>query len=232
MKTTRNIAIVVAAGTGSRFGGELPKQFLPLGGKPMVVHSLELFERSDLIDEVILVVSEEYLAYASQAIVDQYRLHKIRKITGGGETRQESVFAGLSACPTGIDLVAIHDSARPFLEKDLFENVMAKAAETGAAILAVKARESVKFCETGSIGKTLKRDSVWIAQTPQVFRFADILSAHKRAEAAQNRDATDDAELFEQYCGPVTLVPGSHNNIKITTPADFILAQEIIKGLI
>jgi 2-C-methyl-D-erythritol 4-phosphate cytidylyltransferase len=232
MKTTRNIAIVVAAGTGSRFGGELPKQFMPLGGKPMIVHSLELFEKSDLIDEVILVVSDDYLAYASQAIVDQYNLRKIRKITCGGETRQESVLAGLSACPTGIDLVAIHDAARPFLEKDLLEDVMAKAAETGAAILAVKARESIKLCETGFIAKSLKRDSVWIAQTPQVFRFADILSAHKRADAAQYADATDDAELFEQYCGPVTLVPSSHNNIKITTPADFVLAQEIIKGQI
>jgi 2-C-methyl-D-erythritol 4-phosphate cytidylyltransferase len=232
MKTTRNIAIVVAAGTGSRFGGQLPKQFLPLGGKPMILHSLELFEKSDLVDEIVLVVSNDFLAYASQAIVDKYELHKIRKITCGGETRQESVLAGLSACPTGIDLVAIHDAARPFLAPDLFANVMAKAAETGAAILAVKAKESIKLCENGLIGKSLKRDSVWIAQTPQVFHCADILSAHKRAEAASNNDATDDAQLYEQYCGPVTLVPGSYNNIKITTPADFILAQEIIKGQI
>jgi 2-C-methyl-D-erythritol 4-phosphate cytidylyltransferase len=229
MKTSINMAIVVAAGTGSRIGGELPKQFLQLGNKPMIVHSLDLFERSDLIDEVVLVVHQDYLAYASQAIVDEYKLHKIRKITCGGETRQESVLAGLSACPTGIDLVAIHDSARPFLADDLFNSVMAKASETGAAILAVQAKESIKMGDNGIVIKTLKRDSIWIAQTPQVFRLAAILDAHQRAAAAKN-EATDDSELYEQYCGPVSIIPGSHNNIKITTPADLILAREIIKG--
>jgi 2-C-methyl-D-erythritol 4-phosphate cytidylyltransferase len=231
MKTTRNIAIVVAAGTGSRIGGVLPKQFLPICDKPMMVYSLELFEKSDLIDEIILVVHQDYLSYASQAIVDEYKLRKIRKITAGGETRQESVLAGLSACPTGIDLVAIHDAARPFLSDDLFKLVMTRAAETGAAILAVQAKESIKLGDKGVISKTLKRDTIWIAQTPQVFRFTGILDAHQRAEAAQF-EATDDSELFEQYGGQVAIVPGSHNNIKITTPADLVLAQAIIKGQI
>jgi len=229
MKTSRNIAIVVAAGGGTRFGGDLPKQFLPLGGKPMVVHSLEFFERSRLIDEIIFVVSQEYIVYASQAIVDQYDLGKIRKLTTGGDTRQESVMAGLTACPSGINLVAIHDAVRPFISPDLFESVMAKAAVTGAAILAVPATESVKLGENEIISKTLRRNTVWIAQTPQVFRFDGILEAHKRAENARN-EATDDSELFEQYIGPVALVRGSYNNIKITTKGDFVLAQEILKG--
>jgi 2-C-methyl-D-erythritol 4-phosphate cytidylyltransferase len=229
MKTTRNIAIVVAAGTGSRFGGELPKQFLQLGRKPMVVHSLELFEKSPLIDEIVLVVAEDYMAFASQAIVDQYGLHKVRKITAGGETRQESVLAGLSACPSGIDLAAIHDAARPFVTSDLLESVMFKAVEMGAAILAVPAKDSIKIGEGGMISKTLRRDTVWIAQTPQVFRFDSILDAHRRAEAALN-EATDDSELYEQYCGQVALVRGSNNNFKITTPGDLVLAEEILKG--
>jgi 2-C-methyl-D-erythritol 4-phosphate cytidylyltransferase len=231
MKVSRNIAIVVAAGTGSRIGGELPKQFLPLGGEPMAVHCLALFERSALIDEVILVVNEDYLSYASQAIVDEYHFHKIRKITCGGKTRQESVLAGLSACPAGIDLVAIHDAARPFLTNELFEQVMSRASGTGAAILAVQTKDSVKAVDKGIITKSLKRDTIWLAQTPQVFRFDGILDAYRRAEAARN-DATDDSELYEQYCGQVAIVPGSYNNIKITTPADLVLAQEIIKGLI
>jgi 2-C-methyl-D-erythritol 4-phosphate cytidylyltransferase len=231
MKTSRNIAIVVAAGSGSRFGGEVPKQFLPLGGKPMIAYSLELFEKSDLIDEIVLVVHQDYLAYVSQAIVDEYKLHKIRKITAGGETRQESVLAGLTACPTGIDLVAIHDAARPFLASDLFGRVMSQAAKTGAAILAVQAKESIKVGEKGIVSKTLKRDTVWVAQTPQVFRFTEILEAHQRAEASKF-EATDDSEIFEQYGGKVAIVPGSYNNIKITTPSDMVLAQEIIKGLL
>jgi len=229
MKTTRNIAIVVAAGSGSRLGGELPKQFQKLVNKPMLVYSLELFEKSPLIDEVVLVVASDYLVYASQSIVDYYKFDKVRKITSGGETRQESVLAGLTACPQGIDLVAIHDAARPFLTSTMLEAVMQKASETGAAILAVPAKDSIKIAEDGAIVKTLKRDTIWIAQTPQVFHFDAILDAHRRGEAARN-DATDDSELYEQYIGKVAIVMGSYNNIKITTPADFILAQEIIRG--
>jgi 2-C-methyl-D-erythritol 4-phosphate cytidylyltransferase len=229
MKTSRNIAIVVAAGIGNRFGGVMPKQFQKLANKPLVVHSLELFQKSSLIDEIVLVVSEEYMAYASQAIVDEWHIHKVRKITAGGKTRQESVLAGLTACSNGIVLVAIHDAARPFIAEDLFREVMAIAAVTGAAILAVPAKESIKIAKDGIITKSLRRDSIWIAQTPQVFRFDNILSAHQRAEAARN-EATDDAELYEQYCGPVSIVNGSQNNIKITSPYDFILAQEILKN--
>jgi 2-C-methyl-D-erythritol 4-phosphate cytidylyltransferase len=229
MKTTRNIAIVAAAGSGSRFGSELPKQFQLLGGKPMIVHSLEFFEKQGLVDEIVLVVSQDYLVYTSQAIVDRYALHKVRKITAGGETRQESVLAGLSACPAGIDLVAIHDAARPFLADDLFRQVMAKGAENGAAILAVPASESLKMAKDGFVSRTIKRDSIWIAQTPQVFRFESIVEAHQRAEAAHNK-ASDDSELYEQYCGPVAIVQGSYKNIKITSPGDFVQAQEIFRG--
>lgn len=229
MKTRRNTAIVVAAGGGSRFGGEIPKQFTDLLGKPLVVYCLELFERCNLIDEVVLVVSEDYLVFASQEIVDRFRLKKINKLTTGGENRQESVLAGLSACQAGADLVVIHDAVRPLLTMDLLRKTIEKAAETGGAILAVPSRESVKLVESGSVVRTLIRNTVWIAQTPQVFRFDKILDAHKRAEAAGN-EATDDSELYEQYCGRVDVVHGSHNNIKVTTPGDLILAAELLRG--
>ena len=229
MRTERNIAIIVAAGVGNRLGGELPKQFQAIGGKPMAVHSLELFEKSPLIDEIVFVVSDDHLVYASQAIVDHYGFKKIRKITAGGKTRQESVLAGLTACPSGINLVIIHDAARPFMTTSLLEKVILKAGEIGGAILAVPAKDSIKVGEDGIISKTLRRNTVWIAQTPQVFRFDKILEAHKRGEAARN-EATDDSELYEQYIGQVALVMGSYNNIKITTPGDMILAQEIFKG--
>lgn len=229
MKTRRNTAIVTAAGGGSRFGGEVPKQFTDLLGKPLVVYCLELFERCNLIDEVVLVVAEDYLVHASQEIVDRFRLKKINKLTTGGENRRESVLAGLSACHTGADLVVIHDAVRPLLTMDLLSKTIEKAAETGGAILAVPSRESVKLVESGSIVRTLIRDTVWIAQTPQVFRFDKILDAHRRAEAADN-EATDDSELYEQYCGRVDVVHGSYNNIKVTTPGDLILAAELLRG--
>jgi 2-C-methyl-D-erythritol 4-phosphate cytidylyltransferase len=230
MKTSRNIAIVVAGGSGKRFDDEKPKQYHRLGGKPVIAYCLELFEKSDLIDEVVLVVSDDYLVYASQEIVDKSGYRKIKKITTGGESRQESVMAGLSACPTGIDLAIIHDAVRPFLAKDLLHAVIKKADETGAAILAVPARETVKLVKGQLIEKTPIRDTVWIAQTPQVFRFGSILEAHKRAEAARN-EATDDSQLYEQYCGEVTIVRGSYNNIKITTRGDLALAEEIYREI-
>jgi 2-C-methyl-D-erythritol 4-phosphate cytidylyltransferase len=229
MKTRRNTALVVAAGGGNRFGGELPKQFADLSGKPIIVYCLELFERCNLIDEVVLVVAEDYLVHASREIVDRFRLKKINKLTTGGESRQESVMAGLSACQRGTDLVVIHDAVRPLLTMDLLRKTIEKAAETGGAILAVPSRESVKMVEGESIVRTLTRDTVWIAQTPQVFNVEKILDAHRRAEAAGN-EATDDSELYEQYCGRVAVVHGSHNNIKITTHGDLILAAELLRG--
>jgi len=230
MKTSRNIAIVVAGGIGKRFEDELPKQYHALGGKPVICHCLDLFERSDLVDEVVLVVSDDYLVYASHEIVDKHGHRKIKKITTGGESRQESVLAGLTACPRGIDLAVIHDAVRPFLAKDLLYAVIKKAMETGAAILAVPARETVKLAKGQIIEKTPLRDTVWIAQTPQVFRFDSILEAHKRAEAAQN-EATDDSQLYEQFCGAVSIVRGSYNNIKITTRGDLAMAGEILREI-
>jgi 2-C-methyl-D-erythritol 4-phosphate cytidylyltransferase len=228
MKTNRDIALVVAAGTGDRFGGTLPKQFVDLAGKPVVLHCLELFERCDLIDEIVLVVPEDYLVYASTEIVDKSGLKKVHKITAGGETRQESVHAGLSACHPGGDLVVIHDAVRPLLRMTHLRETIEKAAETGAAIMAVPSKESVKLVEDNTIVRTLVRDTVWIAQTPQVFRYDSILDAHNRAEAAGN-EATDDAQLYEQYYGAVAVVRGSYDNIKITTAADLILAEELTR---
>ena len=124
MKTRRNTAIVVAGGTGSRFGEDIPKQYIELGSKPIICYCLDLFEKCNLIDEVLVVVGENYLGYVSQAIVDKYGYRKIKKITTGGETRQESVFSGLSACSTRIDLAIIHDAVRPFLAMDLLKKTI------------------------------------------------------------------------------------------------------------
>ncbi len=230
MKTRRNIAILVAAGSGSRMKSELPKQFMDLAGKPIVAYSLDLFERCKLIDEIILVVSEDYLVYASQELVDKYDYNKIKKITTGGDTRQESVFAGLSACPPISDIVVIHDAARPLLTMGLLERTIKTAENADASILAVRVKESVKLSDGKIVIKTLNRETVWISQTPQTFDFEKILDAHKRAETAEY-ESTDDSELYEKYCGKVTIVRGSYNNIKITTQADFALARELLREM-
>lgn len=206
----------------------LPKQYLQIAGKPILAMAADAFEKSVLIDEIILVVAEEYLAYASYEIVDKYKLKKVSKIISGGTTRQESVLAGLSASPQVTDYVAIHDGVRPFIRQTLIEQLFDSVKTIGAAIPAVKVKETIKLVENNLIESTVPREKAYLAQTPQVFRFESILEVHRKA-ADQKYEATDDAMLAEQYGMRVAVVPGYYDNIKITTAEDLILAEEILK---
>ncbi len=228
MKTRRNIAVIVAAGAGKRMESKLPKQFIEIGGKPVLAHTIDRFDRCSIIDEIILVVPDDYLAYASRAIVGRYSYKKIKKITAGGETRQESVLAGLSACPRITDDVAIHDGVRPFVRGSLIEELFIKVKETKAVIPAIRAKDTVKYVEKSIILKTLPRENIYLAQTPQVFCYKDIFDIHKKAAEAEF-EASDDAMLAEQYHMKVAVVPGYYDNIKIAHPEDLILAEEILK---
>ncbi len=228
MKTRRNLAVIVAGGTGTRMGADMPKQYLDIHGKPILAWAITPFERSRLIDEIILVVHQDYLAYASQAIVDKYGFKKINKITTAGENRQESVLAGLTACPRTTDIVAIHDGVRPIVSNTLIETLFEQVNETRGAIPAIKAKETVKYVNDDMFCKTLPRDNIYLAQTPQVFQFQTIFEIHKKAAEAET-DASDDASLAERYGLPVKVVEGSYDNIKITTPEDLILAKELMR---
>ena len=228
MKTRRNLAVIAASGQGKRMGSELPKQFMELAGKPMLFWTIKCFERCNLIDEIILVVPEDYLIYASTAIVDKFKLKKINKIITGGETRQESVLAGLSACPRTTGLVAIHDAVRPFVRDEMISRLFSKVTEIRAAIPAVKVKDSVKYVNEDMIAKTLPRDNIYLAQTPQVFYYPTILEIHQKAAEAEY-EATDDSQLAEQYGHEVLVVDGHYDNIKITTPEDMKLAEEILR---
>lgn len=222
------MAVIAASGLGVRMQAELPKQFLDLAGKPLLYWTISCFERCRLIDEIILVVPEEYLAYTSQAIVDKFAFKKIHKITTGGKTRQESVFAGLTACPRATDNVAIHDGVRPFVRDTLIDALFESVNPNQAAIPAVKAKETVKIVDNQMLAKTLSRDNIYLAQTPQVFYYPAILEIHQKA-AEQEFEATDDAMLAEQYGLDVKVIEGHYDNIKITTPEDMVLAKEILK---
>ena len=228
MKTRRNLAVIVASGTGTRMNSSMPKQFIEVLGKPVLVWTIECFEKSNLIDEIVLVVPNDYLAYTSQAIVDTYGFKKIRKITGGGETRQESVLAGLAACPRSLDKVAIHDGVRPIVRQSLIEEVFETASETNGAIPAVKVKETVKIVDQDMYAKTLPRDNIYLAQTPQVFSYPTIFDIHKQA-AETEFEASDDAMLAEHFGHKVKIINGYYDNIKITTPEDLVLAKEILK---
>jgi len=223
-----NIALVVAGGTGSRMQSGRRKQYLELQGVPVVVMTLRVFDASALINRIVLVVPEDDLSYCRDDLIAKAGFTKPVELVAGGRTRQGSVLNGLQAMAAADDdLVVIHDAVRPFLQASELAACIETAAETGACILALKAFDTLKKTgPDGRISTTLDRKSVWLAQTPQVFRYGKIHAAHVRAKQA-GIEVTDDAALLEMADQPVSLVPGSRQNIKITTPEDLALAVAI-----
>ena len=221
----RVCAIVVAAGNSSRMGG-IDKLFAELLGRPLLYWTLAAFRRCKVIDDVIVVSSRPNLERVD-ALVREWNLStKVRATVPGGETRQDSVRAGIDAS-TRPDIVVIHDGARPLVTPDLIERGVALARATGAALCAVPARDTVKVAdgEPPLVSATLSRETVWLAQTPQCFDRELLLRAHGMAEG----QATDDAALVEAIGAPVTIYEGSTSNIKVTTPEDLLLAEALMR---
>lgn len=221
-------AVIPAAGSGVRMGGAVPKPFLPLGGIPLLARTLLRLARSQVIDAYVLVVPPGTEETCAQSVVAAYRLPGVARIVPGGTVRQASVWAGLQALPPGTDLVLVHDAARPCVPVGVVRATVEAAARDGAAVAAVPATETVKEARAdGRVLRTLPRETLWIAQTPQVFARALILEAHAAA-AADGFLGTDDAALVERLGRPVTLVPGSAENIKVTHPADLEVAARLL----
>lgn len=223
-----NIAIIVAAGRGMRVGGERPKQFRELAGMPLIVRALLCFEESTTIDETIAVVpaaeTAGFLGFAGR-----YKLSKLTHVVSGGQTRTESVWRGLQAVRAATaEVVAIHDGVRPFVKAEEIDACVRAAQDCGAAILAVSATDTIKEIRDGKIVRTLKREDLRHALTPQCFQYELLRRAYEHALAAQ-MDATDDSALVEQLGASVAIVEGSARNIKITRPEDFALAEMILK---
>ncbi|WP_406677347.1 2-C-methyl-D-erythritol 4-phosphate cytidylyltransferase [Moorella sp. ACPs] len=221
--------IVAAAGQGRRLGAGSNKVFLPLGGKPILAHTLAVAEASPLVDEVIVVTRPEDIPLCHRVVATgPYR--KVRQIVAGGKERQDSIAAGLKAVAPGTEWVAVHDGARPFLSPALLERVIAAARDTGAAIAALPVKETIKRGNTEDlVTATLERRGLWAVQTPQVFRREWLAAAYREAEI-NGWQATDDAALVERAGYPVKLVPGEEVNIKITTPGDMVLARALMAG--
>lgn len=223
------VAIIVAGGIGKRIGdSNLPKQFLILRDKPILAHTVEKFEKCDLIDEIILVVPEDYLGYCSQAIVDKYSFNKIKRIICGGEERQDSVNKGLKACPDNTSIVAIHDGVRPFISSEKISESINLCEQKKAVILAVPAKDTIKRVEDGLAITTLDRKKLWLVQTPQVFEYKLILDAYEKARE-DSFVGTDDSILVERLGYEVTVLKGEYQNIKITTAEDLIIAEKILE---
>ncbi len=221
-KDSRIIALIVAAGTGSRFGGDIPKQFTKIGGRTVLEASCAAFEKSDVIDDIVVVCSEEYLDYVGSLLSD---ISKLRAAVLGGAERQDSVRAGLRAlCKKSSvvkknEIVLVHDAARPYLTGELIEKVAAAAYESGAAVPVVRPKDTVRTAE-----KTLDRNSLFSVQTPQGFKL-DILAAAYEKAYADGFAGTDEASVAERAGYEISLVEGDYKNKKITTPEDISLNE-------
>ncbi len=209
-------------------GGQIPKQYLSLGGHPVVIHSLRVLQFCPLVDEIILSVPQSDMEYCMNQIVDRYDFSKVRKIVPGGEERQDSVRHALEEVWDNVDVVIVHDAVRPFVTEHMLNQVVELARSKGAAIIGLPMRDTVK--QVGSdqvIECTVDRRSLWLAQTPQAFRRDWLLEAHRKAHAEGIR-ATDDAYLIEWLGHPVRVVEGSGDNIKVTRPEDITIGEAIL----
>ena len=222
----KNTAIVLAAGQGKRMHTKIQKQFLEIKGYPVLYYSLRCFQDSPLIEDIILVTGEESVLYCQKEIVDKYGFTKVTKIIPGGKERYDSVYQGLLACENS-DYVLIHDGARPFITEEILERGLTGAEETGACAVGMPSKDTVKIADEGGyIAETPDRSKVWMIQTPQIFQYALIRSAHESIRTREMSNVTDDAMVVEQETGiKVRLAEGSYQNIKITTPEDLGVAE-------
>jgi 2-C-methyl-D-erythritol 4-phosphate cytidylyltransferase/2-C-methyl-D-erythritol 2,4-cyclodiphosphate synthase len=218
--------IIVAAGRGNRMGSPLNKVYLPLGEDAVILHCLRAFENSGLVNSYVVVANKSDLSFC-RTLLNSYPLTKLAGIAAGGETRQESVAAGLDALPQDCGLVVVHDGARPLLSQGVLEGAIQQAVVDGAVVVAVPVKDTVKVVENEEIKGTPERSSLWIAQTPQVFH-RSLLKEALDAARASGFTGTDDASLVERLGHQVKIHPGANENIKITTPEDLFIARAIL----
>lgn len=220
-------AVIPAAGQGSRMKAGINKQYLTLRGKPILAYTLDIFEDSPMIDEIILVVNQNEFDLCRKQVLSKRKYRKV-KLAAGGDTRQASVHRGLKAVRSDCDLVMIHDGARPLLSKDVLKRCILETEKCGATVTAVPAKNTIKVVdETGLVVRTPERKTLYEVNTPQSFRYDLIMKVYQMA-AVEGVQGTDDASLVEHYGHAVKVVPDHYKNIKITTPEDLIIAESII----
>ena len=222
-----NTAIIVAAGSGTRFGADKPKQFFEINGKPLLIHTLERFEICAMIDEIILVLQGAEIENFRKT-TENYNLKKLAKIVPGGRTRAESVLKGLNAIDAQrCEVVAVHDGARPLVSVDEISRTIEKARETGAACLTAAVTDTIKEISGGKIIGTIDRNRLRRALTPQAFRFEILKRAFESADLSAA--ATDECFLVEKLGCQISIVEGSAKNIKVTNQEDITIVEKFLK---
>ncbi len=232
----KTVAIILAAGSGSRMNLDVKKQYLDIGGKPLIYYSLKAFEES-IIDDIVLVVSRGDVGFVKHDIVERYHFDKVTAVVEGGLARYHSVRLGLMAAAKDCDYAFIHDGARPFVNRDIIMRALQAVKEYKACVVGMPAKDTIKIADKkGFAASTPDRNLMWTVQTPQVFSYKMILDLYLRLDReegelmAKGINITDDAMVVEYYTDTkVKLVEGSYENIKITTPEDIAVAEAILK---
>lgn len=219
-----NTAIIVAAGSGTRFGAQVPKQFVEIFGKPLIIHTLERFENCPAIDEIILVLPAQDIENFQKS-----NLTKLKSVIAGGKTRAESVSNGLKAISGKTEIVAVHDGARPLVSCEEITATVEKAGVAGAACLVAIVSDTIKEVSGGKISGTIDRAKLRRALTPQAFRVEILQKAFAQADLSEA--ATDECFLVEKLGFEIAIVEGSAKNIKITTPEDLALAEIFLEKM-
>jgi len=223
----RTCAIILAAGRGKRMGASINKQYLNIKDRPVLYYTLNAFSKCKLIDEIIIVTSEQEIDFCRNEVVGKYGIGKVSKIVAGGAERQDSVYNGLMAAE-GVDIVLIHDGARPFVDNTIIENGIKHASVHGACTCGVSPKDTIKIKdEEGFSVETPDRNKLFAVQTPQCFNYDLIFHCHKKLQL-EGAAVTDDTMVVERYGHRVYLYEGSYNNIKITTPEDLVVGEKIL----
>ena len=222
-------AIIAAAGLGKRMGAGRPKQYMEIGGKPIICHTLDRFLKAPSIESVVVVVEPDRVEAVRREIIEGYGFPKAWQVVAGGSVRQESVANGLAGIPADCDVIAVHDGVRPFVTSEAIEESVKLAAAEGACIVATQVKDTIKSVDGhGMVDFTVDRSVLWGAKTPQTFRASLLREAFRKA-GEDNFLGTDEASLVERTGIPVKIVEGDDRNIKITTPSDLIVAEAILK---
>lgn len=222
-------AVVVAAGKGHRMAAGMNKVYLELAGRPVLAHTLDVFERIPDVRRVVLVVAPGEEQICRERVINPFGLTKVTRLVAGGAERVDSVFHGLQAVPGDCQLVVVHDGARPLFTSELLRKTVEAASGCGGALAAVPVKDTIKVAdETGMVVSTPVRRHLWAAQTPQAFRLPALKEAYRQVRA-KGVVVTDDAMVMELAGYPVKVVMGDYENLKVTTPEDLVLAEAILR---
>lgn len=218
--------VIPAAGKGKRMKAGMNKVLLELEGRPLIIHTLAVFESDTFCKGIVLSVHPEERVEFKQ-LLTAHQITKVCALADGGKERQHSVYSGLKVLPPESDIVLVHDGARPFITKETITMLVDSARNTGAAIAAVPVKDTIKKAESGAVSETVDRASLWSVQTPQAFQKAVLLAAQRKAEEEKFL-GTDESSLVERTGYPVQIVESDYDNIKLTTPEDLYFARAII----